>query len=83
MLQPPSPDELADLFAYVVSILERLSIPYMVVGGFAAITYGEPRQNDVIPEPNGPRNVSSRTRRCNRKFGPPGRTTVWRKNMSR
>jgi len=43
MLQPPSPDELADLFAYVVSILERLSIPYMVVGGFAAITYGEPR----------------------------------------
>ena len=43
MLQPPSPDELTDLFSYVVSVLERLNIPYMVVGGFAAITYGEPR----------------------------------------
>ena len=43
MLQPPSPDELTDLFSYVVSVLERLNISYMVVGGFAAITYGEPR----------------------------------------
>jgi len=43
VLQPPSPDELTDLFSYVVSVLERLNIPYMVVGGFAAITYGEPR----------------------------------------
>jgi len=43
VLQPPSPDELTDLFSYVVSVLERLNISYMVVGGFAAITYGEPR----------------------------------------
>ncbi len=43
MIQPPSPDELEDLFAYVVSVLEGLQIPHMVVGGFAAITYGESR----------------------------------------
>jgi hypothetical protein len=43
VLQAPSSDELTDLFSYVVSVLERLNIPYMVVGGFAAITYGEPR----------------------------------------
>jgi hypothetical protein len=43
VLQPPSPDELTDLFSYVVSVLEQLNISYMVVGGFAAITYGEPR----------------------------------------
>jgi len=43
MLQPPSPNELADFLGYVVSVLEQLDIPYMVVGGFAAITYGEPR----------------------------------------
>jgi len=43
MLQPVSPHELEDFFAYVVSVLEQLGIPYMVVGGFAAITYGELR----------------------------------------
>jgi len=43
MLQPVSPHELEDFFAYIVSVLERLNIPYMVVGGFAAITYGELR----------------------------------------
>jgi hypothetical protein len=43
MFQPVSPRELEDFFAYVVSVLERLNIPYMVVGGFAAITYGEIR----------------------------------------
>lgn len=35
--------ELRDFFNYVVDVLERLEIPYMVVGGFAAILYGEPR----------------------------------------
>ncbi len=35
--------ELQDFFAHVVSVLERLRMPYMVVGGFAAITYGELR----------------------------------------
>jgi hypothetical protein len=35
--------ELSDFFAIVVQALERLSIPYMVTGGFAAIFYGEPR----------------------------------------
>ncbi len=43
MLQPPSPDEIANLLVYVVAVLERLKIHYMIVGGFAALIYGEPR----------------------------------------
>jgi hypothetical protein len=35
--------ELKAFFTYVVQVLERLGIPYMVVGGFAAMFYGEPR----------------------------------------
>jgi hypothetical protein len=35
--------ELKAFFSYVIEILERLEIPYMVVGGFAAIFYGEPQ----------------------------------------
>jgi len=35
--------ELKTFFSYVVQSLERLEIPYMVVGGFAAIFYGQPR----------------------------------------
>jgi hypothetical protein len=35
--------ELKAFFSYVIGVLERLEIPYMVVGGFAAIFYGEPR----------------------------------------
>ena len=35
--------ELESFFAYVTSVLERLGIPYMVVGGFAATVYGVPR----------------------------------------
>ena len=35
--------ELKALFTYVINVLEQLDIPYMVVGGFAAIFYGEPR----------------------------------------
>nr|HID12709.1 hypothetical protein [Anaerolineae bacterium] len=35
--------ELKAFFTYVIEVLERLDIPYMVVGGFAAIFYGEPR----------------------------------------
>jgi hypothetical protein len=35
--------ELKAFFAYVINVLERLGVPYMVVGGFAAIFYGEPR----------------------------------------
>lgn len=35
--------ELKAFFAYVVDVLEQLAVPYMVVGGFAAIFYGEPR----------------------------------------
>lgn len=38
-----NPQELSDFFSIVVQALERLSIPYMVAGGFAAIFYGEPR----------------------------------------
>lgn len=43
MTEPVRPNELRAFFAYVVEVLERLEIPYMVVGGFAAILYGEPR----------------------------------------
>lgn len=35
--------ELKAFFSHVIDVLERLGIPYMVVGGFAAIFYGEPR----------------------------------------
>lgn len=43
MLNPTSPQELNEFFEYVIDTLEFLEIPYMVVGGFAAIFYGEPR----------------------------------------
>lgn len=43
MLSKTSPQELSDFFTYVVGVMERLQIPYMVTGGFAAIFYGEPR----------------------------------------
>ncbi len=35
--------ELSNFFANLVQVMEQLSIPYMVAGGFAAIFYGEPR----------------------------------------
>lgn len=35
--------ELQSFLSYTIGVLERLDIPYMVVGGFAAITYGVPR----------------------------------------
>ena len=35
--------ELKAFFAYVINVLESLEIPYMVVGGFAAIFSGQPR----------------------------------------
>jgi hypothetical protein len=35
--------ELKTFFTCVIDVLERLEIPYMVVGGFAVIFYGEPR----------------------------------------
>ena len=43
MLEKTSPQELSSFFTYVVGVMERLQIPYMVAGGFAAIFYGEPR----------------------------------------
>lgn len=39
----PHDNELRAFFTYVVEVLEKLEIPYMVVGGFAAIFYGAPR----------------------------------------
>ncbi len=42
-MQPVNEYELRAFFAYVVGVLERLQIPYMVVGGFAAVFHGEPR----------------------------------------
>jgi hypothetical protein len=41
VFQPTKRDELEDFLAYVIAVLERLNIPYMVVGEFAAIAYGE------------------------------------------
>jgi len=42
MTEPVRDYELWAFFTYVISVLERLDIPYMVVGGFAAIL-------DIIP----------------------------------
>jgi hypothetical protein len=42
-MEPVRDYELKAFFSYVIGVLERLDIPYMVVGGFAAIFYGEPR----------------------------------------
>ena len=42
-MEPVRDYELNAFFMYVVDVLESLNIPYMVVGGFAAIFYGEPR----------------------------------------
>jgi hypothetical protein len=42
-MEPVRDYELKAFFTYVIGVLERLKIPYMVVGGFAAIFYGEPR----------------------------------------
>ena len=42
-MEPVRVNELGAFFAYVVRVLESVNIPYMVVGGFAAIFYGEPR----------------------------------------
>ncbi len=42
-MEPVRDYELSAFFTYVVEVLESLDIPYMVVGGFAAIFYGEPR----------------------------------------
>jgi hypothetical protein len=42
-VEPVRDYELKAFFTYVIEVLERLDIPYMVAGGFAAIFYGEPR----------------------------------------
>jgi hypothetical protein len=41
-MEPVRDYELRAFFTYVVEVLDRLRIPYMVVSGFAAIFYGEP-----------------------------------------
>lgn len=43
MLEPVRDYELKAFFTYAVEVLECIGIPYMVVGGFAATLYGEPR----------------------------------------
>jgi hypothetical protein len=42
-VEPVRDYELKAFFTHVVQVLERVDIPYMVVGGFAAILYGQPR----------------------------------------
>lgn len=45
--------ELKAFFSYVIDVLDRLGIPYMVVGGFASIVHGEPRLTidvDIVVE---------------------------------
>jgi len=52
-MEPVRDYELKGFFTYVIEVLERLGIPYMVVGGFAAIFYGEPRLTidvDIVVE---------------------------------
>jgi len=39
-MEPVRDYELKAFFTYVIEVLENLGIPYMVVGGFAAIFYG-------------------------------------------
>lgn len=47
--------EQAELLRTVVAVLERLDVPYMVVGSFGSIVYGEPRfTNDIVAELPGP-----------------------------
>jgi len=60
-MEPVRDYELKAFFTYVTKVLERLGISYMVVGGFAAILYGEPRLTidvdivvDMKPEHIGP-----------------------------
>ena len=38
-MEPVRDYELKAFFTYVIEVLENLGIPYMVVGGFAAIFY--------------------------------------------
>ena len=40
--------EQTELLRYTIDTLERLSIPYMLVGSFASIAYGEPRLTQDI-----------------------------------
>jgi hypothetical protein len=42
-MEPVRDYKLKAFFTYVVDVLERMGIPYMIVGGFATIFYGEPR----------------------------------------
>ncbi len=60
-MEPVRDYELKAFFAYAIEVLERLGVPYMVVGGFAAILHGEPRLTidvdivvDMKPEHIGP-----------------------------
>jgi hypothetical protein len=39
-MEPVRDYELKAFFTYMIEVLENLGIPYMVVGGFAAIFYG-------------------------------------------
>ena len=48
MLEPVRNHELRAFFTYVVKVLEPLGVPYMVVGGFAATLYGEPRMTLTV-----------------------------------
>jgi hypothetical protein len=46
--------EQPELFRYTIDVLERLGITYFVVGSFASMAYGEPRNTldiDVVIEP--------------------------------
>lgn len=52
-MEPVKDHELKAFFTHVIGVLEGLDVPYMVVGGFAAILYGQPRLTidvDVVVE---------------------------------
>jgi len=43
-----------DLLRHLVAVLERLDVPYMLVGSLASAAYGEPRMTqdiDVVVDP--------------------------------
>lgn len=54
-MEPVHDQELKTFLAHTIHVLEHLKIPYMVVGGFAAIMYGEPRLTidvDIVVDMN-------------------------------
>jgi len=67
--------EQSELLRFVVSVLERLDLPYFVTGSMATIFYGEPRfTNDIDMgrHVGACRDLASRSRQNARAMSPGG-----------